>query len=60
MHQVQVYADYINLLDENINSIKNTETQLDASKEDDFNFSMGISNVPRRHKCEVEVKLHAV
>jgi hypothetical protein len=33
-HQLQVYADDVNLLDDNIDTIKkNTETLIDASKE---------------------------
>jgi hypothetical protein len=32
-HQPLVYTDYVNLLDDNIDAIKNTETLIDTSKE---------------------------
>jgi len=36
IHLFQVYADNINVLDENLNTIKNTETPLESSREADL------------------------
>jgi hypothetical protein len=51
-HQLLAYADYVNLLEDNIDTInKNTETLIDASKE--FRLEISVENVGQSRNIKI-------